>query len=59
MKIQKPKHCNGCKFHHSAGRRIRATQKRDKYNSWCCHYGKPALQAVGRCKLDKFRERTE
>lgn len=40
-----PKECHGCPFLHTGGVRD------GKHDRWCCQYGKPAYEAIGRCRL--------
>ena len=44
MKHKNPEHCKGCLSYRDGGK------KDGKHNRWCCHFGKPALKAIGHCK---------
>lgn len=47
------KHCKGCDFHHSAGRR-HPDKREAKFNDWCCKRGGPVL--VGWCKTHNAKQ---
>lgn len=42
--------CQDCPHLHSAGRKDPEKHLK-KYNRWCCYFGIPAAQAIGRCRL--------
>jgi len=39
-----PDHCNGCPSYTASG------VADGIHNRWCCHFGKPAIEAVGHCE---------
>lgn len=45
---QRPAHCKGCILWHRAGH-PKGSQN-EKYNSWCCNFGKPAKDAEAHCR---------
>ena len=53
--MKQPDHCKGCLSWHNAGHSSQ-NHNYQKYNSWCCKYGKPASKAVGRCQLEEVKK---
>lgn len=45
MKRDIPQDCHGCPFLHTGG------VKDGKHDRWCCQFGKPSYEAIGRCRL--------
>lgn len=49
MKHRMPEHCKGC-IHLSTG-----GINDGKHNRWCCIVGRPAVRAIGHCKLNSLK----
>lgn len=48
--MSKPSHCKECKHFHNAHHPTKSPLAK-RYNNWCCHFSKPAADAIGQCKL--------
>ena len=57
-KPKRPEHCKGCISFHNAGRKD-PKGGLEKYNSWCCAHGTPAVKAISWCKIHSAKKVTK